>query len=304
MEICIYKSVPQCYTGLSVQCSVFSVQCSVFSVQCSVFGVQRESAAESVRRRPWRNLGRTVRKGGAMQSRYVQIAERIRGEIASGQYSSGARIPAENELARMLDVSRPTVRQALDLLAREGLLVRVKGSGTFVSQSKLVHESTSFVTGYREESRRKNRILRTKVVCLRTQEAGEKVGDALKLAPEEPVTKLVRIRHLENMYANAPVVYTTLYVPVKLFPDMARTDFTETSFYEALDSRGLSVAHASRRLEVVMPPEEVAAGLEITAFEPVAFIVSRGYTGSGQAVEYTESYYPASRSSFRIEIDR
>ena len=136
------------------------------------------------------------------------------------------------------------------------------------------------------------------------QEAGEKVGDALKLAPEEPVTKLVRIRHLENMYANAPVVYTTLYVPVKLFPDMARTDFTETSFYEALDSRGLSVAHASRRLEVVMPPEEVAAGLEITAFEPVAFIVSRGYTGSGQAVEYTESYYPASRSSFRIEIDR
>jgi GntR family transcriptional regulator len=249
-----------------------------------------------------------------MQSRYVQIAERIRGEIASGQYASGARIPAENELARMLDVSRPTVRQALDLLAREGLLVRVKGSGTFVSQSKLVHESTSFVTGYREESRRKNRILRTKVVCLRTQEAGEKVGDALKLAPEElpdygslksrPVTKLVRIRHLENMYANAPVVYTTLYVPVKLFPDMARTDFTETSFYEALDSRGLSVAHASRRLEVVMPPEEVAAGLEITAFEPVAFIVSRGYTGSGQAVEYTESYYPASRSSFRIEIDR
>ena len=126
----------------------------------------------------------------------------------------------------------------------------------------------------------------------------------LKLAPEEPVTKLVRIRHLENMYANAPVVYTTLYVPVKLFPDMARTDFTETSFYEALDSRGLSVAHASRRLEVVMPPEEVAAGLEITAFEPAAFIVSRGYTGSGQAVEYTESYYPASRSSFRIEIDR
>ena len=116
-----------------------------------------------------------------MQSRYVQIAERIRGEIASGQYASGARIPAENELARMLDVSRPTVRQALDLLAREGLLVRVKGSGTFVSQSKLVHESTSFVTGYREESRRKNRILRTKVVCLRTQEAGEKVGDALKL---------------------------------------------------------------------------------------------------------------------------
>ncbi len=239
-----------------------------------------------------------------MQSRYVQIAERIRGEIASGQYASGDRIPTENELARMLDVSRPTVRQALDLLAREGLLVRVKGSGTFVSQPKLVHESTTFVTGYREESRRKNRILRTKVVSLGTQRAGEKVGDALKLDAEELVTRLVRIRHLENVYANAPVVYTTLYVPVKLFPDMAGIDFTETSFYDALDGRGLSVAHASRRLEVVIPPKEVAAGLEITAFEPTAFIASRGYTASGQVVEYTESYYPASRSSFRIEIHR
>ena len=235
---------------------------------------------------------------------YVKVYQYILEKIQNGEFLEGALIPKEVDLSEQFHVSRPTVRQALDLLAREGLLVRVKGSGTFVSQSKLVHESTSFVTGYREESRRKNRILRTKVVCLRIQEAGEKVGDALKLAPEEPVTKLVRIRHLENMYANAPLVYTTLYVPVKLFPDMARTDFTETSFYEALDSRGLSVAHASRRLEVVMPPEEVAAGLEITAFEPVAFIVSRGYTGSGQAVEYTESYYPASRSSFRIEIDR
>ncbi len=287
---------PDKYVNTSIEKSkyVFTNLCGndiLASIQ-----VQMPRVAES--------LWHTVRKGGAMRSRYVQIAEQIRGEIASGQYASGARIPAENELARMLDVSRPTVRQALDLLAREGLLVRVKGSGTFVSQSKLVHESTTFVTGYREESRRKNRILRTKVVCLRMEKAGEKVGDSLKLGPEEMVTKLVRIRHLENMYANAPVVHTTLYVPVRLFPDMVRIDFTDTSFYDALDSRGLSVVHASRRLEVVMPPEEVAAELGITPFEPTAFIASQGYTGSGQTVEYTESYYPASRSSFRIEINR
>ena len=218
-----------------------------------------------------------------MQARYVQIAEQIRGQIASGEYPIGGKIPTENELADALGVSRPTVRQALDLLSREGRLVRVKGSGTFVSQPKLVHESTSFVTGYREESRKKNRILRTKVVCLQTERAGEKVGDALRISAAEIVTKLVRIRNLENLYANAPVVYTTLY---------------------ALDSRGQSVVHASRRLEIVMPPAEVAAGLGVTMFEPTAFITSRGYTQAGQAIEYTESYYPASRSSFQIEINR
>ena len=239
-----------------------------------------------------------------MQSRYIQIAEQIRGQIADGLYPEGSRIPTENELAQSQEVSRPTVRQALDLLVREGRLVRVKGSGTFVAQPKLVHESTSFVTGYREESRKKSRILRTKVVCLQTEKAGEQVGDALKISAGDMVTRLVRIRHLENLYSNAPVVYTTLYVPLKLFPEMPQLDFTDASFYEALDTRGLSVVHASRKLEVVIPPAEVAAGLGITPFEPAAFISSRGYTQGGQVIEYTESYYPASRSSFRIEINR
>lgn len=239
-----------------------------------------------------------------MQPRYIQIAEQLRSQIARGEYPLGSRIPTENELASLLQVSRPTVRQALDLLAREGRLVRVKGSGTFVAQPKLVHESTSFVTGYREESRKKNRILRTKVVCLQTQKAGEQIGNALNLHPDELVTRLTRIRNLENMYANAPVVYTTLYVPLKLFPEMSQLDFTDVSFYEALDNRQLSVVHASRRLEIVMPPAEIAAGLCINSFEPTAFITSLGYTKDGLAVEYTESYYPASRSSFQIEINR
>ena len=242
--------------------------------------------------------------GRTMQARYIQIAEQLRGQIADGQYPLGGRIPTENELAETLGVSRPTVRQALDLLAREGRLVRVKGSGTFVAQPKLVHESTRFVTGYREESRKKRRILRTRVVCIQTQKAGEQVGDALKIGPGDMVTRLVRIRHLENMYSNAPVVYTTLYVPLKLFPEMPGLDFTDSSFYEALDSRGLSVLHASRKLEVAMPPAEVEAGLGITLFEPAAYITSQGYTQGGQVIEYTESYYPASRSSFQIEINR
>ena len=235
---------------------------------------------------------------------YHQIADRLRARIASGAYPLDSRLPTENELAEQLGVSRPTVRQALDLLDREGLVVRVKGSGTFVSQPKLVHESTSFISGYREESRKKHRTLCTKVVCLQVEKAEGKVAEALRIAPGTPVTRLTRVRRLENVYSGAPVVYTTVYVPVELFPDMERVDFTSASLYEKLEELGRPVVHASRRLEVVTPPAEVAAGLGITAFEPVVYIVSQGVTRGGLAVEYSESFYPASRSSFRIEIDR
>ena len=238
------------------------------------------------------------------QPLYQQIADRLRGELAGGVYRTGEQLPTENELAGQMGVSRPTVRQALEVLTNEGLLVRVKGSGTFAAEPKVVHGSTSFLSGYREECRKKHRTLRTRVLCLQAGEPPAQAADALRLKPGRRVTRLTRVRHLENVNGNAPVVYTTVYVPYDLFPEMAALDFTDASFYEALDRQGISVVRASRRLEVVMPPAGVAEELGAGPFEPAVFITSTGYTKLGQAVEYSESYYPASRSSFQIEIRR
>lgn len=89
---------------------------------------------------------------------------------------------------------------------------------------------------------------------------------------------------------------------------MDEQNFTDASFYEMLDSRGLTVMRTSQRLsqrlDVRMPPAEVAAELKLSPFEPTVYIVSTGYSQNGIAVEYSESYYPASRSSFNIEINR
>ena len=94
--------------------------------------------------------------------------------------------------------------------------------------------------------------------------ASSQVADALKLHANAQVTRLTRVRHLEHVNENAPVVYTTVYVPHQLFPEMSQLDFTDASLYEALDARGLAVAHASRRLEVTMPPAEIAVDLKIS----------------------------------------
>ena len=115
---------------------------------------------------------------------------------------------------------------------------------------------------------------------------------------------MARLRWLEGMYNGCPIVYTTVYVPVRLFPEMEEQNFTDASFYEMLDSRGLTVMRTSQRLDVRMPPAEVAAELKLSPFEPTVYIVSTGYSQNGIAVEYSESYYPASRSSFNIEINR
>lgn len=100
------------------------------------------------------------------QPLYLQIAQHLREHIINGDYPLNTRIPTEKELAAALDVSRPTVRQALTLLEQEGRLIRVKGSGTFVTEPKILHESTHFIIGYKEESREHNYRLRTRVLEL------------------------------------------------------------------------------------------------------------------------------------------
>ena len=86
------------------------------------------------------------------QPRYLQIVQQLRDRIQNGEYPPNTRIPTENELSVSMGVSRPTVRQALNLLEQEGRLTRVKGSGTYVTEPKIQHESTRFLIGYQEES--------------------------------------------------------------------------------------------------------------------------------------------------------
>lgn len=64
---------------------------------------------------------------------YARIAARLRAHIAAGEYPPGSRIPSEHELASRFAVGRPTVRQATELLVRERLLERRRGSGTYVN---------------------------------------------------------------------------------------------------------------------------------------------------------------------------
>jgi DNA-binding FadR family transcriptional regulator len=68
---------------------------------------------------------------------YDQIAERLRAEIASGALAPGTRLPSERELARALEVGRPSVREAIAALKNDGLVETRAGAGTYVAPDAL-----------------------------------------------------------------------------------------------------------------------------------------------------------------------
>lgn len=235
---------------------------------------------------------------------HQQIEHYIYEKINSGELKTGDQIPTESELAELFSASRPTVRQALMHLSSRGYLTRIKGKGSFVTQPKVLHESTSFISGYRHEISRHNQTLISKVVKQKIVRADEKVAQKLQVSAGSKVILLTRVRTLEGFNNNQPVLYTSVYIPYKKLPEMLDVDFTNYSLYDLLSESGLEIRHASKCLEVCIPPLEVATELSISRFEPTIFVTSTGITENNTIVEYSETYYPAGCSQFLIEINK
>ncbi|GAA3471946.1 hypothetical protein GCM10018965_064990 [Nonomuraea roseola] len=108
---------------------------------CTEFGVARNTARRGLAVLEAEGLIVTIPAKGRMVSgtraapyRYQEIATDLRGQITSGALAPGAAVPSESELRRRYDASRNTVRQALAVLEREGLVITHPGKGRFVSE--------------------------------------------------------------------------------------------------------------------------------------------------------------------------
>lgn len=236
--------------------------------------------------------------------KHAEIEQYLTEQIQSGALKEGDRLETEEALARRFGVSRPTVRQALRSLEEKGYLKRIKGSGTFVTEPKLLHTSTSFLASYRKEAQQQGHTVLTQVLSFKIVHGEERICQKLGVKRNTSLYRLVRLRRVQECHKGAPVVYTIVYIPVCSFPQMGELDFTDISLYDTLEKYGLRVCHVSRILEVIPGDEALKDALEISAWEPLIKVTSVGYLQNRTAVEYAESWYPAQKSRFLVELQR
>src|SRR5213595_3206667 len=159
------------------------------------------------------------------------------------QLGIGTAIPSERQLSADLGVSRLTVRAALDDLAREGYLVRRRGSGTYVQQPKISQELT--MTSFSEDMRRRGMAPSNKTLSLNRQLAGARLGRFLNVSPGEEIVVVKRLRLADGV----SMAIETLHVPTSVVPGVQPRDL-EGSFYELLRDRyGIEIATATQTIE-------------------------------------------------------
>ena len=230
--------------------------------------------------------------------KYRQITDDLLKKIQTGIYPINALIPKEIELATYYGVSRPTIRQAIQLLVNAGYLDRRKKRGTIVRQRKIVQEFTHVIASYNQEMDNHGLIPMTKVIMFSTEIADTDICENLKLPSNSVVFKLMRLRYANDQ----PIVIVTTYIPYNAMPHLNDYDFTKVSLYDTLAANNTAVTRIQRRLEVIKADETVAGLLNVKEHEPLFYFHTLGYTENSLPVEYSIAKYRGDLNSFNIDI--
>jgi len=233
---------------------------------------------------------------------YVQLKEALMEGIEGGRWKPGARLPSEPELCASFDVSRTVVRQALQELVYEGVVVREKGRGTFVAEGKI--SSTSLVhslVGFHQDMAERGLEPNSKVLEQVMQPAAQPVARYLHLEELSPVIKLERLRFIQD----DPIVLVTSYLPYNLCPLALKADFTRQSLYAFLaETYGLTLARGRRRIEATVASEERARLFQVNPGSPLLRMESVTFSEQDQPIEYFIGYFRGDRSRFEVEVLR
>jgi len=213
------------------------------------------------------------------------------------QLSIGDAIPSERQLSADLHMSRLTVRAALDDLVRDGLLVRRRGSGTFVGEPKIAQELT--MTSFSEDMRRRGMVPANKTLSLVVVQAGAHLGRLLNVSPSEPVVVFKRLRLADR----ETMAIETLHVRQSLIPGLTAEDLELHSFYELLDDRyGVIMAGGTQTIEPTVTNEEESAALGVPLHSPAFLFERTTRTAAGDVVEYVRSIYRGDRYRLVTEL--
>lgn len=232
---------------------------------------------------------------------YLQLEKILRGQIAIGTIEPGAALPSENELVDTYNVSRTTVRKALDRLAEDGVVVRVQGKGTYVSQPEVTQDLRSLRT-ISEVLTQAGFIPEVEVVAVDVNyTAPPYVTAQLDLPDGVPIVQVKR-RHLVN---GEPIAYAVIYLSNRFQWRFSAEELRYQSIYTWLETQEqVLVDKGVQVISAKGASEEVAAALSLEPGSPVLTVHNTSTAETGIPIEHTEFYFPPERYVLAVTLRR
>lgn len=232
-----------------------------------------------------------VDDGRLSPPRYVQAYTALRNWIQQGVYLQGAQLPSEPELCKLFGVSRITVRAAVELLEKEGLVARRQGRGTFVNAiSPDIPSRGDFA-----ELVRRLRQLDTKTtfkdIQIATREADESVARDLQIDPGDKIIE-ARFTRLRD---GQPLGVTVITVPQHLGVEITLDDLRNAPAATILQSKGFEILGAHQLIGATLADAAIAAALDTIVGAPIVHVRLLVLDLFSKPIELLTAYYLADR---------
>ncbi|SHF21005.1 transcriptional regulator, GntR family [Seinonella peptonophila] len=228
---------------------------------------------------------------------YVQIAEHLRDNIKIGKWKEGERIPTEKDLCDIYNVSRITIRKAIDELVKEKLLYRERPKGTFVTPFEDTADNYTLVKGFTEEMKEIGKQARTLNVELEVTRANKKLAMYLNIEVGDKVLIIRRIRGDDDKTFAYFVTHIKFEEHFSLNPKLYYG-----SFYAYLNQLGISVNQEREVVEAILPNHEIKTALKIKENTPVLKRTRYTSCKSENFYEYTECYYVGNLYKYYLDF--
>lgn len=231
---------------------------------------------------------------------HKQAESMLRKLISKEEYREGKLLPSETDLSEQMNISRNTLRQAINTLVFEGLLIRKKGYGTKVVPKGIVGGVQNWLS-FSQEMKQLGITICNFELRVSRQVADDKVRAFMKM-PEEDTTRCVVLERVRGKKEYPFVYFVSYFNPA--IPLTGEENYT-TPLYEMLEqSYGVVVKTSREEITARLAGEHVAAKLEISPEDPILVRKRFVYDTNGMPVEYNIGYYRADSFTYTIEAER
>lgn len=224
---------------------------------------------------------------------YVQLMQKIKNSISTGELKTGSRIQPEQELCSVYGVSRITVRKAITELEKEGILEKKQGKGTFVTVPA-IHRKLHAVNSFHDTCRMNGKKPSTRVLVLKTIVSGKQDVDELGVAPGSRVIETVRVHFADRV----PVILEENHFSMA-YSYLLESDLNG-SLYNLLSECGAEPAQATHVISLKNASKQVAGLLKIEENTPVLYLHEVIYDQKGRPLHTSSQYIRGDIFAFRV----
>lgn len=230
---------------------------------------------------------------------YMQLFEIMKQRIESGEWAVDSQIPIEQELCKIYDLSKATVRLAVAELARQGYLKRLQGKGTFVCK-RVIPEGLSMVTSFRELMLDAGVKITTKVLALTIMMPSDDLDIKLDIPDDRHILYLKRLRLVEG----EPALLQETFIPHHICPSLLDDDLENNSLHDLLEKKyGIRFTKVQDYISLSRPSPADCGLLDLEKDCSVLLLEQMVFSGDTQ-LQYTRSFKRPDRFKFFIELER